>query len=240
MSARARQRGFSLLEILAAMTLVAMILAMAYTGLSTSIRAVERGEAVVERTNRLRAAQEFLRKQISRTMPLAWHTDERDGTRFVFEGNRDGLRFVAPMPGYLGRGGPYVQTLRVAEGENGLQLEFTHHILNGFDSEAAEEDQAEREAVALLDGIDEARFSFLRVGEDGEELEWVEEWEDPSLTPLIVRIEFAMREDSRAIWPVMDIPLMLDTGAGSRRLLEPQFFPGLDAGGAPVEPEGRE
>lgn len=240
MSVRRHQRGFSLLEILAAMTLVAMILAMAYTGLSTSIRTVERGEAVVERTNRLRAAQEFLRKQISRTMPLAWHTDERDGTRFVFEGNMDGLRFVAPMPGYLGRGGPYVQTLQIVEGEKGRQLEFTHHILNGFDGEAAEDDQAEREPVVLIDGIDDVRFSFLRVSEDGQDLEWIEDWDTPSLTPLVVRMEMAMSAESRVVWPVMDIPLMLDSGAGSRRLLEPQFFPGLDAGGAPTNPEGRE
>ena len=108
---RRPQGGFTLVELLMAITLLAMILTLAYQGLRVGTQAVSRGEALVDRTNRMRIVHQFLRNQLSRVLPLTLSSDEdADGEApaiIMFEGEDDRMRFVAPMPGYLSRGGPH-------------------------------------------------------------------------------------------------------------------------------------
>lgn len=217
-------RGFTLIEVTLAILLFALLLAGTYGSIRTAVRSIGSGEAAIDRTNRVRVAQEFIRRQVSRTMPLAFGRDEGSGMNYVFEGDRDYIRFVAPMPGYLSKGGPYVQTLEFKDGG----LVFGNAMLNGFDLEVADE---ENEPVVLLDQIADAHFEFRTLDEEGELADWTEEWEDASITPLMVRLVVRMRPEARVEFPQMDIPLMLDVGAVRRRR-PGQLLPGvgLDAG----------
>lgn len=208
--ARHAARGFTLLEVLLAIVLLALLLAGTYGAVRTATRSAHSGEQMIDRTNRLRVAQEFTRRQISRIMPLAFDRDDAHGTSVIFEGERDLMRFVAPMPGHLSRGGPYVQTLElVGNRRGGRQLIFSEAMLNGFDPE---EDLA-REPSVLLEGIAEGRFQYRTIGEEGEPSEWLDEWDDPSVTPIMVRIALRMQPEAGIEFPDMEIPLMLDAGA---------------------------
>ena len=112
-------RGFTLLEVMLAIMLLALLLAGTYGSIRTAVKAMHSGEQAIDRTNRLRVAEEFVRRQVSRIMPLSFGEDESTNTRFVFQGSKDFMRFVAPMPGYLSKGGPYVQTLSFAGNRRG-------------------------------------------------------------------------------------------------------------------------
>ena len=104
-------RGFTLVELLLATVLLALLVAGAWSGIRTATRAASSGEELIERTNRVRVAQEFLRRELTQSLALAYEEEVGTGQRLMFGGERDQLTFVAPMPGYLGRGGPYVQQL---------------------------------------------------------------------------------------------------------------------------------
>ena len=135
MIARRTQAGFTLIEMLLAITLLALLIAGAYGGISTAAKAMHAGERAIDRADRLRTAQVFLRTQLSHIVPLTYERDEEENTVHVFDGGAQFMRFVAPMPGYLSRGGPYVETLELRRGSNGLQLVFTDSMLNGYDAE---------------------------------------------------------------------------------------------------------
>ena len=105
------QRGFTLVEVLLAMTLMSMLLALAYGGLRASTRATEKGQQILDDSNRIRMAHQFVRKQLTQLLPLAFKEDEAQQQRTVFEGSSQRIRYVAQMPGYLGIGGPQVQAL---------------------------------------------------------------------------------------------------------------------------------
>lgn len=211
MNAR-RPAGFTLIEVMLAVMLLALLLAGTYGAIRTAVRATHSGEIAVDRTNRLRVAQEFLRHQISRIMPLAFGTDESTNTNIVFEGSGNSIRFVAPMPGYLSKGGPYVQTLTFAGGRGrGRQLLFTNSMLNGFDLE--ETNGSSTEPVVLLDQIEDGQFEFRTLDEDGELTDWSDQWDDPSVTPVMVRVVARMRPEAQVSFPEMEIPLLLDVGA---------------------------
>jgi general secretion pathway protein J len=218
-------RGFSLLEVLLAITLLALLIAGAYSGIRAAANAMRAGEAAIDRADRLRTAQEFLRHQLSRILPLAYAQNDADGSNYVFEGKDQFMRFVAPMPGYLSRGGPYVQTLELARGSDGLQLRFNDAMLNGFDVQKSKSNDAE--AVVLLDHIRDGRFEYRTLDDQGELTNWSSDWSSPGLTPLMVRIRLNMQPGVQIPWPVLDVPLMLNAGA-----VRPSFRPTMIRAGA--------
>ncbi len=208
-------RGFTLLEVLLAMFLLGMLVAMAYAGLSAGIRATDSGYKAIDRTNKVRLTQEFLRRQVSRSLPVIYESDPIEGTAFLFEGGPDVMRFVSTMPGYLSHGGGYVQTVRVQNERDGLALVFEHELLNGYGEEGVNRAEP-ADPVRLLDGIASARFEFARVDLELNEVQWVETWDEPHIPPLLVRIAIEMKPDSGVTWPEMVIPMMID-GPSNRR-----------------------
>lgn len=210
---RGSAAGFTLLEVMLAILLLALLLAGSYGAIRTAVHAMHSGESAIDRTNRLRVAQEFMRHQISRIMPLPFGRDESTNTNLIFEGRRDFIRFVAPMPGYLSKGGPYVQTLAFKRGRGGRQLLFNDEMLNGFDPEA----KSDNEPSLLLDQIEEGHFEFRTLDENGELTDWSDDWDDPSMTPVMIRIVARMSPEARVEFPPMDIPLMLDAGSARRQ-----------------------
>ena len=220
--------GFTLLEVLMAVTLLALLLAGAYSGIQTSVRAMHAGERVIERVDRVRTVQEFLRHQLSRIMPLAY--DQSPSGNYVFEGDRSYMRFVAPMPGYLGHGGPYVQTLALTPAPDGLRLVFSGAMLNGYDPQ--QEKTAERDPVVLLDRIRDGAFSYRMLDDQGQLAPWSTRWDDPTVTPLMVQIELVMQNGERIGWPTLAVPLMLDSGASRLQMTAPKIMPANPAAAA--------
>jgi general secretion pathway protein J len=218
-----RDAGFSLVEILLVLVLLALLLGGAMAGIRTATKGVERGEAMIDRTNKLRVAQEFLRRQISQALYLPFHIDATSGERTVFEGDHDALTYVSVMPGYLGRGGPYVQHLAFERDRGGYRLVFRHALLNGY--EADEDPLDEADPVVLLENIDDAVFEYRALDDRGQLDDWREDWDKPGRAPLLVRVKIAFSRESRMRWPDLVIPILLDPGAGQSGL-EPQFFTG--------------
>lgn len=215
-----QQRGFTLLEVLIAISLLALLVALAYSTLSASVRAMRSGEALIERTNRLRTVQEFLRRQLSHAMPLPFERMDDTGENRVFQMDGDTLRFVAPMPGHLSRGGPHVQWLTL----DGDALLFDHAQLNGYDPADPKADN-KREPVVLIDGIRDAGFEFRELDpETGELGDWESSWDDPQRLPLLVRLDVEFEEEARMHWPDLEIPLLVATGV-----------PGMFGFGAPPQ-----
>lgn len=197
----ARSGGFTLIEIALAMILVSLIMAIAVGGIRMSRKAAADGERRVEATNAIRVTQEFLRRQLARVLPLAYDMDTTAGQNIVFEGDDDAISFVAPMPGYLSNGGPYVQRLELRQGE----LRFYHRML-------ISDEQDEAEPVVLIDRIRRGRFEYRGIEDDGQLGDWRRDWEDPSRTPMMVRLDLEFDEASGLSWPQMEVPLLIDVG----------------------------
>ena len=199
-----RARGFTLIEMLLAVSLVALIMIMAYSGLEASIKMADSGEAFIDRSSRARITHEFLRKQLGRLLPLSFQQD--GGKNITFEGESERVRFVGPMPGYLGRGGAYVQELYFARGNQGSVLNYRFHMLNGFD-----EDKFEQvEPVALLEGVARGNFSFRSVDPQGTLKDWSGDWEDGQSVPLMVRLDLEMTPESRLKVPQLVVAMVVD------------------------------
>ncbi len=204
-----RTSGFTLVEMLLAMTLMSMLLALAYGGLRASTRATDRGQVILEQSSRIRLAHQFLRKQLNQMIPLVFMESEDQEQRTVFVGSSDKIRFVAPMPGYLGFGGPQVQELTFERGEEGLALVISHALLQGFE----EEKLYERDPIVLLEGIAQAQFQFLTLDEEGEPAAWSSVWEEPEKLPLAVSLAVEFNQEVYLRWPLLIASVRVDAEA---------------------------
>jgi len=137
------------------------------------------------------------------------HESENGEQRTVFTGSSDKIRFVAPMPGYLGFGGPHVQELKFEQGEDGLALVVSHALLQGFE----EENLYERAPIVLLDGIEQAQFQFLARDAEGELFIWSNVWAEPEKLPLAVSLDIEFNEEVYVRWPRLTASVRVDARA---------------------------
>lgn len=201
--------GFTLVELLLALSLMSMLLALAYGGLRASTRAADKGQAVLEDSGRIRMAHQFVRKQLNQMAPLAFAENGDQQERVVFEGSARKIRYVAPMPGYLGFGGPQVQELEIISGDEGDHLVLSHALLQGFE----EGNLYLRDPIVLLEQIEFAAFGFLGRDETGELTGWVNQWAQPGQLPEAVSLEIEFAEEVYIRWPLLMASVRVDPTA---------------------------
>jgi general secretion pathway protein J len=194
-------RGFTLIEVVLATLLLAFGILIAFASVRSAQGSVARADAASRRNEHLRAVQGFLRRQLEAAQPLVMERDPRTQQVTWFDGDHRQLRFVAPMPGYLSRGGPYIQTLRIDHD----RLEFSYAML--VDAKPLAED-AKLPPELLLADIADAHFQYRSLGPDGRIADWVDSWHRAGEMPLEVRLSLRFR-DRGLVWPNFETALPL-------------------------------
>ncbi|MDW8478927.1 MAG: prepilin-type N-terminal cleavage/methylation domain-containing protein [Xanthomonadales bacterium] len=228
-------RGFTLVELVAALTLFALLAAIAFGTMGGAVRAAAGGERLAAASERVRVTQQFLRRQIGFALPLPFAADAATGSPIVFRGDREAMEFVAQMPGHLGEGGPRRQRLALERVGRGLALTFRFMPLTPLDPSKEIEDE---EPVVLLAGLRGGRFRYRGLDDGLEPGEWSEEWQDHARPPLWVAVELELAEEEPVSWPELVVALQVDGVVGGLFLFGPSpggvdFGPRPGGGGAP-------
>ncbi|MCI0347078.1 MAG: prepilin-type N-terminal cleavage/methylation domain-containing protein [Chloroflexi bacterium] len=186
--ARGARSGFTLLEVVLAMTSLAMLTAIVYAAFHLGVRAVERGSAAVVTAQRLRAASDVLIRQVKSVDPYCSRTAE-DGEYPYFFGDKQSMEFVTAA-GQLGGGGLVQVHYRIEN--DPPQLVLTESTF--FSPDTVERDAqrgGERRAV-LIDGFRNAQFQYLyrESNESGDDQEMRSEWNarEEGILPAAVQI----------------------------------------------------
>jgi general secretion pathway protein J len=223
---QSRARGFTILEVLLAIMLLALLMAGAYAGIRTATRAAHAGQTQIDRTNKLRVTQEFLRRELSQTLPLPYEKDS-SGKLTVFEGKAEQVTFVGPMPGYLGHGGPYVQQIALERDAGTRKLTFRHMLYNGYTKDGHDKVDSV-DPVVLLENIDDATFEYRGMEDTGKLGDWDDEWKRGNVAPQMIRLKLRFARAYAQTWPELVIPVIVDPSAAGTM---PTFGPGPNAGG---------
>lgn len=203
------QRGFTLIEVLLATALLVGGLALAFATVRSAMAISQRGEQMVAQNERMRAVEGFLRRRLSMAMLTA--TTPPDPTRepVYFQGEAQRMLFVSDLPGYLGRGGPYVHELQVRGSGDAQRLELALTLVQN--GERVEETPP-REAEMLADGLRKVSFRYRGIDpRNGELGDWQDQWEDTRRLPSLVSISITPR--AGAAWPPMVAALPQQRGA---------------------------
>lgn len=212
---RAAVQGFSLLEVLSALALLSLLLLGVFYGIRTATHSVNSGSAAMERNDQVRSLQQFLRRDLLQARAIPWRKDAQDNG-VVFEGEPRRMRFVAPLPGYLDRAGPQLQTLTLVDGGKGkLKLELGSAPLTPGGAGVKVEPEV------LVTGLGEGRFRYYGRDRQGLEARWRDRWDIVGRMPELVSVELDRdkldrgqrgRDDATA-WLWLQAPIRQDPDA---------------------------
>lgn len=190
-----RAAGFTLMEVMLAVGLLAAAMALGFATLRAAGATAQRGEAIAERNERIRAVSDFLRRRIGGAQGIVFELDPATGASKRFEGDANTMRFVADLPDYLGRGGPHLHALGVARDGDGFALQVDFRMV--LAGETIEGSRA-RPPEPLADGLRSVEFAYRGPGKDGKPAPWLYEWEHPEALPAQVRVRIV---DAQGAWP---------------------------------------
>ena len=191
-------RGFTLIEILLVMTLMAAMMGMIYASLNVGIRAWDAGDVRVAQASDWRLVERFMRRELGQIFPTRWRGIVQP--YIAFEGTKTTLRYVTALTLDASlqngaAGGLQWAELALADGGI-LQLNrqpFDSAAQN-FDALASpNRDQLSTnpplQPVRLMDNV--TAFEIAYFGEETyiTEPTWREEWKDLARLPTLVRIK---------------------------------------------------
>jgi general secretion pathway protein J len=170
------QQGFTLLELLVAIVLLALISVILLNGVRFGTQVWQSAEARVDRVEAQTARADFLRRQLSRIYPV--RQDTREGRRMLFTGTRETLRFIGPAPAEAAVAGTYTYDLRISsDGRKDLVLSWSV-IGSG----------AYADRIVLMHGVRSVELAYFGSVRNDRAAGWRNKWDNVAYLPRLIRM----------------------------------------------------
>ncbi|RMD61464.1 MAG: prepilin-type N-terminal cleavage/methylation domain-containing protein [Alphaproteobacteria bacterium] len=199
-------RGFTLIEMLVALTLAGLVSVALLGGLRFGTRVWQAGDAKAEAQAEIEAIQGLLRRHITQAVmpePVA----PVSGTLPAFIGTSDRLHIVSIVPAHVGVGGLYRIEIAVREGPDGnrrLELLWRLYRPNQV-RELDDMPEAQETPVGgrriLLDDVREAAFAYYGQRDGTDRPEWHEEWDGRMGLPALIALRLKFATGRGRQWP---------------------------------------
>jgi general secretion pathway protein J len=198
---RAESAGFTLVEVLVALTLLALLLPLAFGALRQATAAWERIGGDAAAAEQINGAQAFLMRQLTQAYPAYLGT--LPTPQIDFEGRAGELGFVAPLPAALQVGG--MGRYRVAtewrEGRRDLVLRWQAQLGR---------DDRPRQTLPLVTDIDRVELRYFGATRPGGPPAWHREWRAAQSLPSLIAMQVVFRPRDRRAWPELVVATAID------------------------------
>ncbi len=197
-SPRQKDTGFTLIEVLVAISLLSLILVLLFNTLFTTSRSWHLGQTKINTNNDLRIASGFIRKYINQAVPIQWQDNGKK--QLLFFGNEHEITFVTNLPSHRGGGGLYLVSLRSSEGQSKhLMIQYQYADTGQINSII---NSKQNDETILIENIEQLEFSYFGKKEQKDDPDWHSDWNDALLMPELVRCRLSQKDPAR-IWPEM-------------------------------------
>jgi general secretion pathway protein J len=193
--------GFTLIEVVLALTIFALMGTILYGALFLGQSALEKSQGSFEKNQKLRSFGDLLGSYVRSMYP--YRLSPQDPS-FYFAGEETQLTFVSSYSLAMGGKGMAKIQLSVAstdKGEETLRLEEVVPVRVDDESE----ESGQHNSLVLQEGAREFRLAYLNP--QGEEEKWEEKWNgrEQKTLPRAVRISYrtAAGKEVRWVFPVM-------------------------------------
>lgn len=204
-----REAGFTLIEVLIGVTLLAMLATLIATGTRLSGRAWNFAERQTTEIHDMDAVQGLLRRTIVRARPSFAAPDPADMT-IAFGGEPDALTLVAAQPGTQDNG-PWAR-MRFYIARSGA----TRALFMSWQADAplAAGQSAAAKEVMLLDHVALLRLAYFGLARPGDGSVWLDQWTNRDRLPELVRV--AIKRDGAGLrpWPELVVATRITANAG--------------------------
>jgi general secretion pathway protein J len=198
------QEGFTLIEVLLAMTIFALMGTVLYGAFSLGHSAVEKSQRSFEKNQKLRSVDDLLGSYIRSAYP---YRASPQGATILFAGERAELTFVSSFSLAMGgRGMAKVRLFWERDEKYAGVLRLEEETPVRVPSEEGnEEHEGLRSGLVVREGVKEFRITYLDPQSDEEK--WEERWDtkERNTLPRAVRFHYLTEEGREVQWvfPVM-------------------------------------
>jgi prepilin-type N-terminal cleavage/methylation domain-containing protein len=198
MKPTARADGFTLLEVLIAVTLVALLSVTLWGMMRIAITSWKRGTEVMDENQQRRATLDLVEKQLASLFPLIppMNLQTGTGTSPIFSGSDTGMQFIS-VCSLRFRDNPGLtwvsyEAVPGSEGDFALVARESRYL--GFDPTAELDGGYQEEApvTTLFDHLDSMTFEYFDPGTDEIPPQWVSSWDTKELGRMPVAISLSM------------------------------------------------
>lgn len=205
--------GFTLIEVLIAMTLLSIMVVLLFASLRICAQSWEQGENKITEVNEVAVVYNFFQRHLSSAMPLWNDFAEKEETTFSFQGKKQSLQFVSVFPASAGRSGMQLFSIQSKEqdGEQVIKVTLTPFfpVIEGQDWQ--------KEEVVLLRHVSGFTLAYFGAADDESESRWQEQWLEKDIQPQLVKIR--INTTTGVFWPEMIIEIKV-AGAVSNAEIE--------------------
>ncbi len=190
-------QGFTLLEVLLAMTLLSIMVVLLFSSLQVAAESWNRGEAKIAEVNEKAVVYQFFKRHLPGVQPLwAEFLKEEQEQGFSFQGDVNRLQFVSVFPASSARKGMQLFTVSL----DPQQTDMINVNLKPFYPPSDGEDWTE-ENVVLVEGVESFNIQFFGQQEPGEDGSWSDQWLEKTFLPTLIKITIVLADGS--YWPEM-------------------------------------
>jgi general secretion pathway protein J len=203
--------GFTLLEMLVALTLLGLISVVAFDGLRFGTRAWEAGARRADDISEIEAVQNFLRRQMSRMLLPEDAVDER--SEAALRGEEAAFQFLTVIPPELGVGGIALFRLYTeysqGTGSQGTGSQAIGQLVMDWaiyrpDGLVPPPGTTERRR-SLLQGIKALRFRYFGSLREGDEPAWRDAWFGSERLPHLISLDVDFADGDPRRWPELSV-----------------------------------
>lgn len=203
LSCRRAEAGFTLLEIIVAVVILAMIMTTAFGALRLGDRSWEAGIKRANESEQLRTTGNLLQRQFNQIVPMVWTVDNEP--RIAFNGDRRQVQFIAPAPQHHGATGLFEFTLSAEGVEDDVRLVLNYTLFNPDHTSLGPSDGGRR--VQLAERLKSVELEYFGSTKADEAPAWHAEWNTEQATyPEMVRLRVE-RESGALQWPELLLSL---------------------------------
>ncbi|MDE2184068.1 MAG: prepilin-type N-terminal cleavage/methylation domain-containing protein [Alphaproteobacteria bacterium] len=198
-----KSAGFTLLELLIATALLAMLTVVLFGGVRFGTRVWETAESSAAGTDRVLAAQATLSNEIAAAYPLFIRVSATDA-HAAFEGGPDRLTFLAPAKSP--RGALEWVTIGTVT-QNGVRS------LAMWTALELSPDSRPRLAATLLKGVRSLDIDYFGAYSPRDPPAWRRDWSGAVTIPSLVRVR-ATLVDGHTVWPELTVATHVSVDQG--------------------------
>lgn len=197
--------GFTLIEVLIAMTLLSLMVVLLFSSLTIGAKSWEQGEKKIAQVNEVAVVQQFFNHHLVHATPQ-WNDFDAEKDRiFSFQGKKDSLQFVGAFPASAERSGLQLFDLTLQKKDKRRFIEVS--LTPFFPLSEGEEFFEDR--IELVGDVKHFELWYFGLNDETGELGWQREWLLKEQQPRLVKILLEL-DDGRYL-PEIVVSLNIDT-----------------------------
>ena len=197
-SLRPASSGFTLIEVLIALTLLSIMVVLLFTTLKICADSWEKGENKINDVNQIAVVYNFFQHHLATAKPLSTTTALGEKT-LSFQGQTQSLQFVSSFPASAGKLGLQLFSITLLEEDNNQYINVS--LVPFVTSSDDEDEPRKKEEVTLINHVSSLKLAYFVTEDIVSQGTWSDEWVNKETLPKLVKINITLANGM--FWPEM-------------------------------------